>query len=168
MGFVDADHLKPGDELQSTAPMTVKITSVHLFHTTTVTYDLTINDLHTYYVVDDHTPVLVHTLDGPHPQRHGTASSEAPESARPECAAAAQGAPASACWTGSDTSCLFRNKSRLDQLTYWILAVGGSGYVAGDSTPYCSAHDRIAAGQGCGAGLRQVVGMVSVCHMRTA
>jgi len=36
------------------------ITGVRRYHSTTVTYDLTINDLHTYYVEAGTTPVLVH------------------------------------------------------------------------------------------------------------
>lgn len=58
--FVDADQLKPGDELQSTGGAAVGIVGVRLFHTTTTTYDLTIDGLHTYYVVAGTTPILVH------------------------------------------------------------------------------------------------------------
>ena len=57
--FVDAQNLKPGDVLQ-TPTGTAEVTTVHLFHANTVTYDLTIGDLHTYYVVAGSTPVLVH------------------------------------------------------------------------------------------------------------
>jgi hypothetical protein len=61
--FVDADHLKPGDELQSTGGAEAQVTSVRLYHTTTVTYDLTIDGLHTYYVLAGAAPVLVHNCD---------------------------------------------------------------------------------------------------------
>jgi hypothetical protein len=58
--FVDATHLKPGDELQSVAGATTRITAVRQYHATTTTYDLTINGLHTYYVDAGTTPLLVH------------------------------------------------------------------------------------------------------------
>jgi RHS repeat-associated protein len=58
--FVDAQNLKPGDELQTTNGATTTITGVRRYHSATVTYDLTINDLHTYYVDAGTTPVLVH------------------------------------------------------------------------------------------------------------
>jgi large repetitive protein len=55
--FVDADNLKAGDQLQTTNGNTATITAVRLFHATTVTYDLTINGLHTYYVQAGYAPV---------------------------------------------------------------------------------------------------------------
>ncbi len=58
--FVDADHLQPGDELQSTNGATAQVTSTRLFHATATTYDLTIDGLHTYYVEAGNAPVLVH------------------------------------------------------------------------------------------------------------
>ncbi|WP_370130910.1 LamG-like jellyroll fold domain-containing protein [Streptacidiphilus sp. EB103A] len=57
--FVEAEHLHPGDLLQ-TPTGTAQVTDVHLFHANTTTYDLTIGDLHTYYVLAGTTPVLVH------------------------------------------------------------------------------------------------------------
>jgi RHS repeat-associated protein len=57
--FVDAQNLKPGDELQTPTGRAL-VTSVRLYHANTVTYDLTIGSLHTYYVVAGNTPVLVH------------------------------------------------------------------------------------------------------------
>jgi hypothetical protein len=47
--FVDAQDLAAGDALQ-TPNGVARITSVRLYHATTVTYDLTIADQHTYYV----------------------------------------------------------------------------------------------------------------------
>ncbi|MBO0884414.1 MAG: hypothetical protein J2P17_29600, partial [Mycobacterium sp.] len=58
--FVDANHLHPGDLLQSTHGGKVQVTATHRFHDTTTTYDLTINGLHTYYVLAGSTPLLVH------------------------------------------------------------------------------------------------------------
>jgi hypothetical protein len=66
--FVEAADIKTGDELQ-TASGTAVVLAKHTYHATAVTYDLTINGLHTYYVMAGTTPVLVHncTTDGvPH------------------------------------------------------------------------------------------------------
>ena len=61
--FVDAQNLEPGDELQTPTGYAV-IDTIHRYHANTVTYDLTIGNLHTYYVVAGDTPVLVHNDDG--------------------------------------------------------------------------------------------------------
>jgi RHS repeat-associated protein len=61
--FVDAQNLKPGDELQTPTGYAV-VTGVRLYHANTVTYDLTIGALHTYFVVAGDTPVLVHNDNG--------------------------------------------------------------------------------------------------------
>jgi hypothetical protein len=58
-GFVDAKDLRIGDDLQ-TDTGTTTVTSVRLYHTTQTTFDLTIDGLHTYYVIAGNTPVLVH------------------------------------------------------------------------------------------------------------
>ncbi|WP_329576548.1 LamG domain-containing protein [Kitasatospora sp. NBC_01250] len=60
--FVDAQDLHAGDVLQ-TPTGTAQVTDVHLFHANTTTYDLTIGDLHTYFVEAGDTPVLVHNCD---------------------------------------------------------------------------------------------------------
>ncbi|MYS21865.1 RHS repeat-associated core domain-containing protein [Streptomyces sp. DvalAA-14] len=60
--FVEAKDLHPGDTLQ-TPTSTAQITAVRLYHANTTTYDLTIGDLHTYYVEAGTTPVLVHNCD---------------------------------------------------------------------------------------------------------
>ncbi|MBR7829703.1 hypothetical protein KDK95_25580 [Actinospica sp. MGRD01-02] len=57
--FVQAQYLKTGDELQ-TPTGTAEIANIHLYHANTTTYDLTIGELHTYYVLAGSTPVLVH------------------------------------------------------------------------------------------------------------
>ncbi len=60
--FVDAQYLKSGDQLQTPTGYAL-VTSVRLYHANTVTYDLTIGALHTYYVVAGDTPVLVHNCE---------------------------------------------------------------------------------------------------------
>ncbi|MEU7059926.1 LamG-like jellyroll fold domain-containing protein [Streptomyces sp. NPDC046197] len=60
--FVDAQHLTAGDVLQ-TPTGTAEVTGVRLYHAHTITYDLTIGTLHTYYVEAGDTPVLVHNCD---------------------------------------------------------------------------------------------------------
>lgn len=57
--FVLAADLKAGDKLQTPDGVTT-IEAVSNYHTTQVTYDLTIDGLHTYYVEAGDTPVLVH------------------------------------------------------------------------------------------------------------
>jgi hypothetical protein len=57
--FIEAQHLHPGDLLQ-TPTGTAQITAVRPYYADTTTYDLTIGDLHTYYVEAGSTPVLVH------------------------------------------------------------------------------------------------------------
>ncbi|MFD0635000.1 RHS repeat-associated core domain-containing protein [Catenulispora yoronensis] len=62
--FVNASDLKPGDRLQTTdTSETITVRSVRNYTSTMVTYDLTIDGLHTYYVVAGGTPVLVHNND---------------------------------------------------------------------------------------------------------
>jgi hypothetical protein len=62
--FVNAANLKPGDRLQSIdAGANVTVLSVEDYTGHMVTYDLTIDGLHTYYVVAGETPVLVHNTN---------------------------------------------------------------------------------------------------------
>jgi len=62
--FVNAANLKPGDRLQSiNAGVNVTVLSVVDYVGRMVTYDLTIDGLHTYYVVAGDTPVLVHNAN---------------------------------------------------------------------------------------------------------
>ncbi|WP_412794223.1 LamG-like jellyroll fold domain-containing protein [Streptomyces sp. MS06] len=60
--FVEAKDLETGDVLQ-TPTGTAEVTGVRLYHAHTITYDLTIGTLHTYYVEAGATPVLVHNCD---------------------------------------------------------------------------------------------------------
>ncbi|HEX7660078.1 MAG TPA: polymorphic toxin-type HINT domain-containing protein [Pseudonocardiaceae bacterium] len=62
--FTEADHLHTGDQLQTTDGDTATITGLRLYHQTTTTYDLTIDGLHTYYVLAGPTPLLVHNCGG--------------------------------------------------------------------------------------------------------
>jgi hypothetical protein len=61
--FVEAKDLRIGDELQTPGAGSATITALRLYHATQTTYDLTINGLHTYYVVAGTTPVLVHNCN---------------------------------------------------------------------------------------------------------
>jgi RHS repeat-associated protein len=62
--FVNASDLKSGDRLQTTAGgYGVTVLNVRNYFSSMVTYDLTIDGLHTYYVVAGDTPVLVHNTD---------------------------------------------------------------------------------------------------------
>ena len=58
--FVDAVDLHAGDQLQTADGATAAVTAVRAYHKTEVTYDLTIDGLHTYYVDAGDTAVLVH------------------------------------------------------------------------------------------------------------
>ncbi|MEY9927821.1 RHS repeat-associated protein [Catenulispora sp. GP43] len=63
--FVDAADLLPGDRLQTTGgDVVVSVLAVRNYTASMVTYDLTIDSLHTYYVVAGDTPVLVHNAGG--------------------------------------------------------------------------------------------------------
>ncbi|WP_433236036.1 RHS repeat-associated core domain-containing protein [Actinomadura nitritigenes] len=60
-----ADQLRVGGRLQTREGHTTAITALHSYTATMVTYNLTIDHLHTYYVEAGATPVLVHnTVDG--------------------------------------------------------------------------------------------------------
>ncbi|MFD7540923.1 LamG-like jellyroll fold domain-containing protein [Streptomyces sp. NPDC059819] len=69
--FVEAKDLREGDVLQ-TPTGTAEVTGVRLFHANTTTYDLTIGDLHTYYVLAGTTSVLVHNCGGSNPEHSPT------------------------------------------------------------------------------------------------
>jgi len=58
--FVNAAQLKPGDRLQTDEAANVTVLSVRNYTSSMVTYDLTIDGLHTFYVEAGDTPVLVH------------------------------------------------------------------------------------------------------------
>lgn len=58
--WTDAHDLTAGTKLRTETGTTVTVTKVHNFHQHQTTYDLTVGDLHTYYVLAGATPVLVH------------------------------------------------------------------------------------------------------------
>ncbi|MFJ2606581.1 GIY-YIG nuclease family protein [Streptomyces sp. NPDC087425] len=61
--WTDARNLTPGTKLRTATGTTATLTSVHNFHHHGTTYDLTVENLHTYYVVAGATPVLVHNCN---------------------------------------------------------------------------------------------------------
>ncbi|MFI1175166.1 LamG-like jellyroll fold domain-containing protein [Streptomyces melanogenes] len=68
--FVEAKDLHEGDVLQ-TPTGTAEVTDVRLYHANTVTYDLTVGGLHTYFVEAGDTPVLVHNCNIGQDEAHG-------------------------------------------------------------------------------------------------
>ncbi|MFG2919141.1 polymorphic toxin-type HINT domain-containing protein [Kitasatospora sp. NPDC048298] len=58
--WIDAVDLKAGDELRDSAGQAQHIEDVRHWNTLQPAYNLTIEDLHTYYVLAGETPVLVH------------------------------------------------------------------------------------------------------------
>jgi RHS repeat-associated protein len=65
--WTNASQLTPHTQLRqlnsTTATATATVTGVRNYHATATTYDLTIANLHTYYVEAGDTPVLVHNCD---------------------------------------------------------------------------------------------------------
>jgi hypothetical protein len=62
--WVDAAHLKPGDQLLSTGGQVVTVAGVHSWTGSHDMRNLTVRDLHTFYVMTGATPVLVHNDGG--------------------------------------------------------------------------------------------------------
>jgi hypothetical protein len=58
--WVMANHLRAGQWLQTSAGTWIQITAVHRWTQTGTVYNLTVDDIHTYYVLAGKTPVLVH------------------------------------------------------------------------------------------------------------
>ncbi|MFJ2777932.1 polymorphic toxin-type HINT domain-containing protein [Kitasatospora sp. NPDC087315] len=58
--WVDATDLQPGDTLHTSTGIIVKVAAVKRWTQKQAVYNLTIADLHTYYVLAGNTPVLVH------------------------------------------------------------------------------------------------------------
>jgi hypothetical protein len=58
--WTQAAYLKPGDRLQTPGGGTATVASVRPYTTETATYNLSVDDVHTYYVLVGTTPVLVH------------------------------------------------------------------------------------------------------------
>ncbi|MEU3064315.1 ricin-type beta-trefoil lectin domain protein [Streptomyces subrutilus] len=64
--WIGATDLKPGQWLRTSAGTLVQITSIDRWSTEVATvHNLTVSDLHTYYVVAGATPALVHNCDDP-------------------------------------------------------------------------------------------------------
>jgi RHS repeat-associated protein len=62
--WTNASELTTGTHLRQPDGTTVAVLTVRNYHTTAVTYDLTVADLHTYYVMAGATPILVHNSSG--------------------------------------------------------------------------------------------------------
>ncbi|MFB9437930.1 polymorphic toxin-type HINT domain-containing protein [Streptomyces showdoensis] len=69
--WVKAEHLAPGMTLRTDAGAEVAITANRPFTRRTRTYNLTVDGLHTYYVLAGATPVLVHNAGGNGPEVPG-------------------------------------------------------------------------------------------------
>ncbi|WP_143568896.1 polymorphic toxin type 43 domain-containing protein [Streptomyces amritsarensis] len=68
----EAGDLKPGERLRTDDGTTVDVAAVRTYTAFNETFDLTVADLHTYYVLAGATPVLVHNcnvIDGSGPAR---------------------------------------------------------------------------------------------------
>ncbi|MGW6983052.1 polymorphic toxin-type HINT domain-containing protein [Streptomyces sp. NPDC054932] len=63
--WTDAADLNPGDSLRTPSGAQALIKSVRHWKALQPAYDLTVNSLHTYYVLAGQTPVLVHNTDKP-------------------------------------------------------------------------------------------------------
>jgi hypothetical protein len=61
---VDGGDLRPGQTLRTSSGATVTVLRVHRFHQLHSAYNLTVDSLHTYYVLAGATPVLVHNTNG--------------------------------------------------------------------------------------------------------
>ncbi|WP_323181871.1 restriction endonuclease fold toxin [Streptomyces sp. NBC_01408] len=62
--WVDAGELKQGEHLRQPNGTTLTVTSVRNYPHAVTTHNLTVADLHTYYVLAGATPVLVHNCGG--------------------------------------------------------------------------------------------------------
>ncbi|MBT2445694.1 ricin-type beta-trefoil lectin domain protein [Streptomyces sp. ISL-43] len=62
--WLDADQLKPGTTLRTDEGATVTVARTLVYQAADKTYNLTVADLHTYYVLAGATPVLVHNAGG--------------------------------------------------------------------------------------------------------
>ncbi|MCC9311876.1 hypothetical protein LN042_33260 [Kitasatospora sp. RB6PN24] len=69
--WTDAADLGTGDQLRQPDGSTVTVTAIRSYETPQqVTHNLTIDQLHTYYVLAGNTPVLVHNSDLPCPETY--------------------------------------------------------------------------------------------------
>ncbi|MEU3002618.1 restriction endonuclease fold toxin, partial [Streptomyces sp. NPDC006995] len=62
--WTEAGQLKPGQWLQTSAGTWAQITAVRAYSDIATVYNLTVDDLHTYYATAGATPVLVHNCGG--------------------------------------------------------------------------------------------------------
>ncbi|MET7457029.1 RICIN domain-containing protein [Streptomyces sp. NPDC005574] len=62
--WIDGGDLRPGQTLRTSSGATVTVLRVHTFHRLHSAYNLTVDRLHTYYVLAGTTPVLVHNANG--------------------------------------------------------------------------------------------------------
>jgi hypothetical protein len=58
--WTEAEHLHTGDQLQTSGGALARITGLRSHTASIITFNLTIDSLHTYYVEAGNTPVLVH------------------------------------------------------------------------------------------------------------
>ncbi|MFE1754474.1 polymorphic toxin-type HINT domain-containing protein [Streptomyces anandii] len=61
---IDGGDLRPGQTLRTSSGATVTVLRVHRFHRLHSAYSLTVDSLHTYYVLAGTTPVLVRNTNG--------------------------------------------------------------------------------------------------------
>ncbi|MFG2720805.1 RHS repeat-associated core domain-containing protein [Streptomyces sp. NPDC048416] len=62
--WVDATDLKPGELLRQPDGALITVVKVRSYHRSVTTYNLTVDHIHTYYVLAGATPVLVHNCGG--------------------------------------------------------------------------------------------------------
>ncbi|MCB5164525.1 hypothetical protein LG634_06710 [Streptomyces bambusae] len=65
--WTDAAEVEVGDTLRTASGAMARVGSVRHWKTLQPAYNLTVDDLHTYYVLAGRTPVLVHNTNGPVP-----------------------------------------------------------------------------------------------------
>ncbi|MGW4164701.1 polymorphic toxin-type HINT domain-containing protein [Streptomyces sp. NPDC004788] len=61
--WTEASELADGDKLRTSDGTLITVTRVRNYHEAVVTYDLTVDRLHTYYVLAGNAPVLVHNCE---------------------------------------------------------------------------------------------------------
>ncbi|MDI6103023.1 polymorphic toxin-type HINT domain-containing protein [Actinoplanes sp. NEAU-A12] len=74
--WIDAEDLNPGDELRTATGAVAAVATSTSFTGNQPMYNLTIADIHTYYVLAGNTPVLVHNVDPCKTGGSGTGSGE--------------------------------------------------------------------------------------------
>ncbi|MFE0733108.1 polymorphic toxin-type HINT domain-containing protein, partial [Streptomyces antibioticus] len=75
--WIEAGDLKPGMRLHTADGTSVTLTATRTFDERQRTHDLTVSDVHTYYVLAGATPVLVHNCNESMDFVHGTSSTHA-------------------------------------------------------------------------------------------